>query len=204
MTFRFLALGDSYTIGEGVAAEERWPVQLAEMLRAEDIDIADPEIIAATGWTTADLAEAIEGKAPAGPFDLVTLAIGVNDQYRGGTVEAFTVAFQGLLKQAVTLAGGNPFRVIGFSIPDWGVTPYAEGRDRAAIAAEVNEFSRAALFGVMSSGPHWVDVTWLSREAGSKPAMLAGDGLHPSGQAYEAWAKVALRPALAALGKLKG
>ena len=202
MTARFLALGDSYTIGEGVEANECWPMQLAALLRAEGIDIAEPEIIAATGWTSADLAQAIDTQAPVGPFDLVSVLVGVNNQYSGDSVDEFSSDFQVVLEQAISLAGDNPFRVIALSIPDWGVTPHAEGRDAAAIAAGIDVFNRAALMMVMQTGPHWVDVTTASREAGGEASMLAGDGLHPSGEAYSVWAKSALRPALAALRKV--
>ena len=202
MTARYLALGDSYTIGEGVEPSERWPVQLVALLRANGIDIEQPEIIAATGWTTTNLAQVIDTQAPAGPYDLVSLLIGVNDQYQGGSAEGFARDFCGLLERAISLTGDEPFRVVVLSIPDWGVTPHAEGRDAAAIAAGIDAFNRAALMTVMQTGPHWVDVTTASREAGGEASMLAGDGLHPSGEAYSIWATSALRPALAALRKV--
>jgi len=202
MTARFLALGDSYTIGEGVEANECWPMQLAALLRAEGIDIAEPEIIAATGWTSADLAQAIDTQAPAGPFDLVSVLVGVNNHYSGESVDEFSGGFRVVLEQAIALAGDDPFRVIALSIPDWGVTPHAVGRDAVAIAAGIDAFNRAALMMVMQTGPHWVDVTTASREAGGEASMLAGDGLHPSGEAYSIWAQSALRPALAALRKV--
>jgi lysophospholipase L1-like esterase len=197
---RFLALGDSYTIGEGVPEAERWPVRLAEMLRERGIAVADPEIVARTGWTTDELSAAIDEADPRGPFDLVTLLVGVNDQYRGRDVEAYRPAFAGLLRRAIGFAGGDAGRVVVLSIPDWGVTPFAEGRDRAAVAAEIDRYNAAAREEAARAGARWVDVTPQSREAGSGAGWLVGDGLHPSGRAYEIWAGLALPEALAALG----
>ena len=196
---RFLALGDSYTIGEGVAPGGRWPEQLCALLRAEGIAIESPQFVAATGWTTSDLAAALRARQPEGPFGLVSLQIGVNNQYQGGSAEEFAAEFDVLLERAIALAGDDPSRVIVLSIPDWGVTPFAEGRDRGAIGREIDAFNAGCLFSTMRSGPHFVDVTAASREAGGAPAMLARDGLHPAAPLYAAWAKLALRSALAAL-----
>ncbi|MGH2632125.1 MAG: SGNH/GDSL hydrolase family protein [Tepidiformaceae bacterium] len=196
---RFLALGDSYTIGEGVEPAERWPTQLAALLRAEGIDIGEPEFIAETGWTTLDLANALRDRAPEGPYDLVSLLIGVNNQYQGVSAEDFAAGFRVLLERAIALAGDDPFRVIAVSIPDWGVTPFAAGRDSAAISAEVDLYNQLALLTVMQTGPHWVNVTAASRQAGADPAMLAADGLHPSAAMYGTWAALAVRSALAGL-----
>src|SRR5437867_870540 len=137
MRMRYLALGDSYTIGEGVAEQERWPVQLVRLLRHRGVAIADPEIIARTGWTTEELAAAIAQHPPRGPYALVSLLIGVNDQYRGGDPEAYRPRFAALLAQAISFAGNDARRVIVLSIPDWGVSPFAAGGDRARIAAEI-------------------------------------------------------------------
>ena len=121
----YLALGDSYTIGEGVPDADRWPVQLATALRAEGIDLADPRIIATTGWTTDELASAIDVAEPVGRYDFVSLLIGVNNQYRGRSVAEYRGEFTALLKRAIGFAGGRPERVLVLSIPDWGVTPFA-------------------------------------------------------------------------------
>src|SRR5258708_29466648 len=126
---RFLALGDSYTIGENVDSAARWPVQLAKALRARKLNVSDPEIIARTGWRTDELAGGIEIAAPAGPYALVSLLIGVNNQYRGRDPEKYRAEFKSLVAQAVAFAGGKPSRVVVLSIPDWGVTPFASGRD---------------------------------------------------------------------------
>ena len=125
---RFLALGDSYTIGETVDSAGRFPVQLARALRARKLNVADPEIVARTGWTTDELAAGIEIAAPAGPYSLVSLLIGVNNQYRGRDAEKYRAEFKSLVARAVEFAAGKPSRVLVLSIPDWGVTPFAAGR----------------------------------------------------------------------------
>jgi len=186
----FLALGDSYTIGESVAESERWPVQLARMLRDEKINIGQPRIIARTGWTTDELAAAIDQENPKGPFDLVSLLIGVNNQYRGRSKEEYREQFVELLKRAITFAGGNPSRVIVLSIPDWGVTPFAEGRDRAHIAMEIDGFNAINREEALRAKAQYVDITPVSRQAKDDPDLIAGDGLHPSGRMYAQWASL--------------
>ncbi|HEX2079357.1 MAG TPA: SGNH/GDSL hydrolase family protein [Longimicrobium sp.] len=196
---RFLALGDSYTIGEGVEEGERWPVQLARLLRERGIDVADPQIIARTGWTTDELSTAIDDADPRGPYTLVSLLIGVNNQYRGRSAEEYRGEFVELLRRAVGFAGGEASRVIVLSVPDWGVTPFAEGRDRARIAAEIDVYNAINREEAERAGAHWVDVAPQSRAAGADPAYLVSDGLHPSGRAYAEWARLALPAALEAL-----
>ena len=188
MRHRFLALGDSYTIGEGVAPGERWPAQLAVRLRGEGIDIADPQIIATTGWTTDELAVAMAAATFEPPYALVSLLIGVNNQYRGRGVEEYRVQFRDLLQRAIGLAGGNAAHVVVVSIPDWGVTPFAarEGRDRARLAREIDAFNVVAAAEATGVGAHWLDVTSISRGSGSR-AELVDDGLHPSGMQYARW-----------------
>jgi len=138
---RVLALGDSYTIGEGVAPAERWPLQLVGALRAGGQVVVEPRIIARTGWTTDELAQAIAASSVAADYDLVSLLIGVNDQYRGRSISEYPERFRSLLNQAIGFAGGSPGRVLVLSIPDWGVTPFASGRDRAKIAAEIDAYN---------------------------------------------------------------
>jgi lysophospholipase L1-like esterase len=194
---RFLALGDSYTIGEQVDAAARWPVQLARALRARQLDVGEPEIVARTGWTTDELVAGILAASPAGPYDLVSLLIGVNNQYRGRGAENYRAEFTTLLADAAGFAGGAAPRVIVLSIPDWGVTPFAAGRDRAKIAREIDEFNAIAHDESLAAGAAWVDVTPASREM--RADWLAPDGLHPSGAQYARWSALALDAAVAAL-----
>jgi len=199
---QFLALGDSYTIGESVAPEERWPVQLGALLRAEGLDIGDPTLIATTGWTTDELSAAIARAKPQGAFDLVSLLIGVNNQYRGRGQDEYREQFAALLQRAIGFAGGNPARVLVLSIPDWGVTPFAARleRDPAAVAADIDAFNAINRAETERPGAHYVDVTPFSREAAHDPSLLADDGLHPSGRMYAEWARLALPAAREALG----
>ncbi len=201
VTMRFLALGDSYTIGEGVDAAERWPAQLAARLREHGLPVDDPQIIARTGWTTDELAAAIDRADPSGPYDLVTLLIGVNNQYRGRSLDEYRAQFTDLLQRATAFAGGRPDRVIVVSIPDWSLTPFAAGRDRTQIARELAAFNRVNAEAAALNGARYVDVTPHSRTAADDGGLLAGDGLHPSGRMYAEWARLALPAACAALGE---
>jgi lysophospholipase L1-like esterase len=196
----FLALGDSYTIGEGVPEASRWPVRLAWMLAERGIAVDAPEIIARTGWTTDELDAGINEAAPKGPYALVSLLIGVNNQYRGRPAGEYRDQFAALLARAVGFAGGDARRVVVVSIPDWGVTTFAADRDAAAIAREIDLFNSGAREEATRAGVAFVDITPASRAAGSRPGMLADDGLHPSGAAYEEWARLVLPAAIEALG----
>ena len=188
---RILSLGDSYTIGEGVAESDRWPVQLAARLREHGIPCADPFIIARTGWTTDELDAAITQAAPIGPFDLVTLLIGVNNQYRGRVVDEYGEQFRGMLDRAIHFAGDRPGRVVVLSIPDWGVTPYAEGWDRNRISAEIDAFNTINRAETLAAGARYVDITPVSRTF-RQTGLLVEDGLHPSARMYERWVDLAL------------
>ncbi len=191
---RYLALGDSYTIGESVAASERFPHQLARAL-----GIGEPQIIAKTGWTTDELNAAIDAAAPRGPYELVTLLIGVNNQYRGRDVDEYRTQFAALLQRAIGFAGGDARRVIVVSIPDWGITPFAEGRDRARIAREIDAYNLVNREEASRAGARWVDITGISR--GNDAALVAGDKLHPSGAQYGEWTRLILPQAQQALGR---
>ncbi len=194
---RFLALGDSYTIGESVPAEQRWPVQLAARLRAAGLPVEEPVIVARTGWTTTELQAGMAQAGLQGSYDLVSLLIGVNNQYRGYPIAAYRQEFRQLLAQAIDLAGGDPRRVIVLSIPDWGVTPFAQGRDAESIATEIDAFNAINREETLDAGAAYVDVTPVSRQAVSQPSLIAGDGLHPSGEMYAAWVELALPSVLA-------
>ena len=197
----YLALGDSYTIGEGVDAAGRWPVQLAAALRTAGIAIADPRIIATTGWTTDELWTAMDAAEPLGTSDFVSLLIGVNNQYRGRGVDDYVGEFHRLLRRAITLAGDGVDRVLVLSIPDWGVTPFAfaSGRDREAIAADLDAYNAAARDLCEAHGVAFVDITGISRDRGGTAEMLADDGLHPSATQYARWAAAALPVAMGLL-----
>ena len=200
----YLALGDSYTIGEGVPEAGRWPVQLARALRDEGIALADPGIIATTGWTTDELSAAIDvaaidAAAPLCRFDFVSLLVGVNNQYRGRDLADYRGQFSALLDRAIGFAGGRADRVLVLSIPDWGVTPFAaaqyaqqRGRDAARIASELDAYNAAAEAISRAHGVAFVDITAVSRARGGEAPMLADDGLHPSAAMYAQWTALAL------------
>ena len=194
----FLALGDSYTLGESVRESERWPVQLAAALRQHAINMANPELIARTGWTTADLQRAIDGQYGGETYDLVSLLIGVNDQYQGLSIDNYRQRFKALLDFAISAAGGDPLHVIVLSIPDWGATPFAEGQDRVAIGAEIDAFNAVNREESVAAGVQYFDITAISRRAAGDPSLLAGDGLHPSGEMYAQWVKL-VQPNVAVL-----
>ncbi|MET0225047.1 MAG: SGNH/GDSL hydrolase family protein [Dokdonella sp.] len=186
---RFLALGDSYTIGEGVACDERWPHQLARRLRADGIAVGDAEIVATTGWTTGELAAAMDAQHFTPPYALVSLLIGVNNQYRGRPLDNYREEFVDLVARAVALAGARREHVIVVSIPDWGVTRFArsKGCDAARIAGEIDAFNAAARTIACDSGIAFVDITADSRAAGDADDLLGADGLHPSAVQYARW-----------------
>lgn len=196
---RYLALGDSYTIGEGVLEAGRFPVQLAERLCADGVDVANPEILARTGWTTDELSGGIDAAGPVGPYDLVTLLIGVNNQYRGRPLDEYREQFRMLLQRALGFAAGERRHVIVISIPDWGVTPFAADRDRAAIAREIDAFNDVNREEADREGVRYVDITPVSRRAAAEPNLVADDGLHPSAAMYRLWVELLLPEAVAAL-----
>jgi lysophospholipase L1-like esterase len=197
----YLALGDSYTIGEGVPVEGRWPVQLVARLRERGIMVGEPRIIATTGWTTDELSSAMDDAGLRGNVGLVTLLIGVNNQYRGRSASEYREQFLVLLHRAIALAGDSR-RVIVVSIPDWGITAFAEGRDRAAIGSEIDTFNAIAHDEAVRAHARWADVTPASRGAGAKKDMLVEDGLHPSAAQYATWVDVVLPEAQAAVREL--
>jgi lysophospholipase L1-like esterase len=188
----YLALGDSYTIGEAIATRDAWPAQLADRLRQAGIAMGDPDVIAQTGWTTDELDAAITARSP-GPPAFVSLRVGVNDQYRGGAVDAYRQRFAALLERAIALAGARADRVLVLAIPDWGVTPFgdASGRDAATIAGELDAFNAAARTLCDARGVAFVDIAPDYREHAREPAMLADDGLHPAGAMHARWADAA-------------
>lgn len=195
---RLLALGDSYTIGEDVAPTQAWPAQLARALSKCGHACAAPTVLARTGWTTGELLAALAAAALAPPYDLVTLQIGVNDQYRERAPDEFQRDFDTLLAHALRLAGARAARVLGVSIPDWGVTPFAaqDARTPQTIAAAIDRFNALAQARVLRVGAGWVDVTTCSRHADRAPGQLCADGLHPGAAQYARWVDSALLPAI--------
>ena len=199
-TIRYLALGDSYTIGEKVAARNRWPNQLAKLLEDQGIH-SEVTIIARTGWTVQELWQGIQASPPEGTYALVTLLIGVNDQYRGYPVDSYREDFRFMLGKAIEYAGGNPKRVVVLSIPDWGFTPFAGAQDTEPISQKIDEFNAVNLQETQNAGAYYVEVTDISRMAMDDFDLLASDHLHPSGKMYAMWAEKTLPIALEVLKK---
>lgn len=194
-TIRYLALGDSYTIGESVPENERWSNQLADLLSQNGYQV-EVTIIARTGWTTAELWQGIQKETLTPPYGMVSLLIGVNNQYRGYDKEEYRQEFIFLLNKAIEYAGGDKNKVFVVSIPDWGVTPFAQSRNAETIAAEIDAFNQINKEESEKLGVAYVDVTPISREAINDADLIAPDGLHPSGKMYAEWAKLALPIAL--------
>lgn len=199
--YSYLALGDSYTIGEGVPENDRWTHQLAGLLRQAGVNIGNPTTLARTGWTTAELQAAVRGSNLTGTYDLVTLLIGVNNQYRGESLERYRQEFRELLTTCVQFAGNQPPHVVVLSVPDWGVTPFARDRDQARMAQEIDAFNAVARVECAPVGIAFVDITPLSRQAAQDASYLATDELHYSGRMYLEWAKLALPVAKSIFGK---
>ncbi len=196
---RYLALGDSYTIGEHVQPSERWPVQLMLLLRDEGWRMTEPVIVAQTGWTTDELIQGIEQADITAPFDLVSLLIGVNNQYRGRELEEYRRQFRHLLQQAIHFAQDRPSHVIVLSIPDWSVTPVGQAADARRITTEIDRFNAINREETEQLGARYLDITPSSRTGLTDSALIAGDGLHPAAKMYTQWAELALPHARAAL-----
>jgi lysophospholipase L1-like esterase len=185
----YLALGDSYTIGESVLPEENFPSQTVQLLKKKNIEIAVPEIIARTGWTTDELDSAIDAAAISKTYDIVSLLIGVNNQYRGRSVSDYKIQFDHLLQRSIHFADNKTKLVFVLSIPDWGVTPFAEGQDRQKIAAAIDAYNTTAKNICEQHNIVFIDITTSQRADGNKKDFLAADGLHPSGKEYLKWAE---------------
>jgi lysophospholipase L1-like esterase len=185
----YLALGDSYTIGESVPAAQSFPYQLSAALKQLNYKAAEPVIIARTGWTTDELIGAINAKALTQKFNFVTLLIGVNNQYRHYDINTYRAEFKQLLQTALDYAQGNNKKVFVVSIPDWGATPYAKGRDVTQITKEINQYNAIGKEESENVGVSFTDITALSRQAKTDASLVAPDGLHPSGKMYTLWVK---------------
>lgn len=185
---RILNLGDSYTIGEGVPPAARWPNRLVAQLQDKNLTLADPEIIAQTGWTTRDLLNAVEAAELTPPYDIVTLLIGVNNQYQGRSLEEYQEEFEQLLKKALVLSGMREHRTFVISIPDWTVTPYAHKLERTGETEQLNAFNKVNARLAYQYNVQYISVTEISRKAKTHPVqLLAEDLLHPSEYMYRLW-----------------
>lgn len=190
-TYTMLCLGDSYTIGEAVEEKDRFPMQAVELLKQRHISFSTPTIIAKTGWTTDELSAAIKEQNLTGAYDYVTLLIGVNNQYRGRDLDNYRQEFTALLHTAINYAGGNKKHVFIISIPDWGVTPFgnADKRGEEQIGKEIDQYNAVNKQVAHSKGITYIDITPHSRNAKTDAALIATDGLHPSGKMYAYWAQ---------------
>lgn len=186
----YLALGDSYTIGESVAESERWPVQLSKILTKSGLEVASPQIIARTGWTTDELKAKIVSEKITKTYDLVSLLIGVNNQYRGRSVEQFRTEFIDLLETAIKFAGNKPEHVFVVSIPDWGVTPFGGKGQNKSISEQIDLFNKVKKEETEKKGILFIDITPISRQAINDVSLIAEDGLHPSGKMYQQWVEI--------------
>ncbi len=186
-SLRMLALGDSYTIGSGLPLEDSWPYQLTSQLRQKGIKIAEPVIIAQSGWTSLNLIEALNANPPSGSFDLVSLQIGVNDQYERIEPSVYAENFRDLLDRSISLSRKGTEGVLVLSIPDWSVTPHAGEFDRSHVKEELDQYNVINLAGARSRGVKYTDVTSSSRFAEQHPELLANDGLHPTWEMYWNW-----------------
>ena len=184
----YLALGDSYTIGQSVTIDQRFPYQTRTLLANQGLQLKQPDIIATTGWTTGNLLSTLVNNPPSNNYDVVSLLIGVNNQYQGRSQDEYRIQFTDLLNKAVTYAGGRKNRVFVLSIPDYSVTPFAQNSDTARIAREINEFNQINKEITTLAGITYLDITPISREARTDASLTAPDGLHPSGKQYSRWA----------------
>lgn len=183
----FLALGDSYTIGEGVTEAERWPVQLVSRLKQDSLVFSELKIIARTGWTTDELQAAIVKEQPKKNYQLVSLLIGVNNQYRKYPINEYPIEFRNLLTQAIEFAGGDTARVFVVSIPDYGVTPFGKSRNDPNIGREIDSYNTLAANIAQEYGVQYFNITDISRKAAYDLSLVASDNLHPSGKMYSEW-----------------
>ncbi len=187
--FTYLALGDSYTIGQDVPSQDNYPNQAIRLLKNDHL-YGQVKIIATTGWTTNNLKTGIENdKTLLSQYDIVTLLIGVNNQYQGVPIETYGPGFEELLKKSIAFAGNNVSHVIVLSIPDWSVTPFAGGRDRDMISKEIDAYNAINKNVSGKYGVNYIDITPWTREAAKDPSLIAPGGLHPSGKEYARWAE---------------
>jgi lysophospholipase L1-like esterase len=200
-THTYLALGDSYTIGSSVGEKDRYAVQTVGLLRKAGYRFSDPEIIADNGWTTENLWAAIKNKTTASPYDVVTLLVGVNNEYQGGSADDYRDGLTRLMKKCLELAGNKAGHVIVISIPDYSVTPFASGLNSKTIAAQIDAFNLINYKASADFQTRYLNVTETSRHALSNASLIASDGLHFSGTEYAIWASLLEPLMLASIGK---
>lgn len=191
-SIRYLALGDSYTIGESVAASDNFPAQLVKALQEKGTPVSSYKIIARTGWTTANLKAAIEASSYKDTFNLVSLLIGVNNQYQGKSIEEYKIEFVELANRAIQYAGGKKENVFIVSIPDYGYTPFGKN-NQSNITAQIDMFNAANKQLSDSLGLKYYNITPISRKGLSEPDLVADDGLHPSAKMYKLWVDLILQ-----------
>ena len=189
MKYSYLALGDSYTIGEQVNISDSFPYQTVQLLRQAGINFYAPEIIATTGWTTNQLISAMDKNILLPGYDFVTVLIGVNNQYQGKSVEEFRLHLRSILEGAIQKANGVSKHVIVLSIPDWGVTPFANKQSTEKIRVEIDMYNFICQAEAEYFQTHYIDITQAQRADGNNEAFLAPDQLHPSGKEYAKWAR---------------
>ena len=188
----YLALGDSYTIGESVSEAERWPNQLVDSLTKKGILVAKPTIIATTGWRTDNLKNAMTIANLKSEYDLVSLLIGVNNQYQGKPADQYAIEFEDLLKTAIHLAKGRKENVFVVSIPDYGFTPYGKPKQEA-ITKAIDQFNEINARITYKHQVQYFDITEISRDGLTDPSLVAADGLHPTGKMYSYWVELIAR-----------
>lgn len=198
-TVTYLALGDSYTIGESVTVADSYPYQLTALLRENKLKVDKPEVIAQTGWTTANLISAISTANLNTKYSLVTLLIGVNNQYQHFDPELYRTEFDQLVNTAIKHAKGGRKKVFVLSIPDYSVTPFAQNSDKQLIASQLAQYNAINQGESLRYGVNYIDITPISLQARTELSLVANDGLHPSGKMYRLWVQRLLPKVLAGL-----
>jgi lysophospholipase L1-like esterase len=188
-TYTYLALGDSYTIGESLPEQDNFPNQTVQLLTKAGYQFEIPVIVAKTGWTTAELQRAVKNRLTQEQYSFVSLLIGVNNQYRGESLQEYTKQFEELVQKAIGFAGEKADHVYVLSIPDWGVTPFAEGRDWKLISRQIDSFNTVNRSLAEKWNVNYIEITEGTRVAAEDRSLIAGDGLHPSAKEYKRWAE---------------
>ena len=190
INYTYMALGDSYTIGQSVSTTDRFPTQIAQLLIGDSLRATTLQYIATTGWTTSSLLSAIASQNPTPNFDIVTLLIGVNDQYQGVDTATYRTRFTQCLQKAVQLSANRTSRVFVLSIPDYSATPFVPASDKARVSREIDWFNAINKQVTLLNNIAYIDITPSTRLAAIDPTLIANDGLHPSGKQYAVWAQM--------------